>query len=994
MKIQHAWFLFTMLGVFGVRAAEPVLERGPHHRTTVVGGGQAGAQARKVELATGLHYRSGEAWIETREVIEAAPGGAAASYGPHKVTFAANLNTYGAIQLLDENGQQFTSHVLGLAYTDAGTGESVLIAAVKDSTGQILPPNQILYADAFTDLQADVRYTYRRDGFEQDIILREQLPSPAGFGLNPETTRLEVLTEYVNAPEGSVTTKLLRAEENPALRQVMALPDFADQTLHFGAMKIGEGRAFALDGSFDIAVGKSWEVLNGRSVLIEAVEIPALQPALQTLPAGRRAQARPSNGFQRAALPTAPGRKVVGRSFPKAPSQRAQARPIPTRQTAQLQKQPGVVIDYNMTLTSGKTNYTFEPGASYTITGPVQMYGTTTIKGGAVVYYYATASNPYISLNGAVVCDTTPYRPAIFTAIDDAGQFFPDFTGPVGSYYARTALRASTTVTGELHDLRFNFAQTAIDWEGSTERFYNLQFMNCSNAIRRSNGGTNFVHNILATNVVNLFVGDNTVINAQHVTAHGVSSLAQLSGSPGRLTLTNSILVNVSGSTNNVLGSYLGTNGTPAIPGGSGNVPASLSDFQVSVGGHYYLADSSALRDAGTTNIVSALRTEITRSTTYAPIFFTNAITTDATWTPLYRDQGLPDLGYHYAPLDYIVSHCVIRSNAVLTLTNGVAVGVDYTVLDSDFFAAGFILSSGGFVSSGSATAMNAIVRAHNVQESWRGNAGAGYALFYDNAPGDPTQGDSQARFRFTQLAIMVDDGYMFYGYGSWKTLEWTHCDLYYAGMGLGDSANQVITLTNNIFDRSGIWAAPSGSGARVHVRNNTMVESYLSVTGGTTNWTIQDNLFDRMAQLTSSGNLVSHNAYHSNSVLSGTLGSDVLLTNLTYQRGALGKYYVATNLAVLNAGSRNATNAGLYHFTMTTNNVKETNSVVDMGFHYVATDANGTPLDYDGDGVPDYWEDWNGNGGVDSGETDWRDANDQGLRIYITRPKSNSVIP
>jgi hypothetical protein len=102
----------------------------------------------------------------------------------------------------------------------------------------------------------------------------------------------------------------------------------------------------------------------------------------------------------------------------------------------------------------------------------------------------------------------------------------------------------------------------------------------------------------------------------------------------------------------------------------------------------------------------------------------------------------------------------------------------------------------------------------------------------------------------------------------------------------------------------------------------------------------------------------------------------------------------VATNLAVLNAGSRNATNAGLYHFTMTTNNVKETNTVVDMGFHYVATDANGTPLDYDGDGVPDYWEDWNGNGGVDSGETDWRDANDQGLRIFITRPRHNSNIP
>jgi hypothetical protein len=989
MKKYCAWIMYTLLGLSSIGAAEPAVERGPHHRTTVIRGAGQNLTKTQVELATGLHYRSGEAWLETRALIEAAPGGAVASYGPHKVAFAANLNTFGAIQMVDENGRQFTSHVLGLAYTDAGTGESVLITAVKDSIGQILPPNQILYANAFTEFQADVRYTYRRDGFEQDIILREQLPSPASYGLNPDTTRLEVLTEYVDAPEGNATTTVLRSEENPALRQIMALPDFADQTLNFGAMKIGQGRAFDLGGSFEVPVGKSWEVLNGRSVLIEAVEIPALLPALQTLPAGQRAQV---NGVQRAALPALPGRKVVGRTFPKAPSQRAQAT-VPMRQTAQLQPRPGVVIDYNMTLTSGQTNYTFEVGASYTVLGPVQLYGTTTIKGGAVVFYTGIAYDPYISLNGAVVCDTTPYRPAIFTSADDYGQFVPDFSGPVGSYYAKTALRASSTVTGELHDLRFNFAQTAIDWEGSADRFYNLQFMNCSNAIRRSNGGTNLVHNILATNVVNLFVGANTVINAQHVTARDVGALAQLSGSPSRLTLTNSILVNVGGSTNNILGSYLGTNGTPVIPGGSGNVPASLSDFKVSVGGHYYLADTNALRDAGTTNIEPVLRTELTRSTTYAPIFFTNAITTDTTWTALYRDQGLPDLGYHYAPLDYIVSHCVIRSNAVLTLTNGVAVGVDWTVVDPDGNSWGFVLGSGGLVSVGSATTMNAIVRAHNVQESWTGVAGGGYAMFNDYASGDPSQGDSYARFRFTQFGMLVEDGYMFYGYGSWKTLEWTHCDLYYAGMALGDT-EQVITFTNNIVDRSGIWVAPSGSGARVHVRNNTMVEAYLSVTGGTTNWTIQDNLFDRMQQLTSSGNYVSHNAYHSNSVLSGSLGNDVLLTNLTYQRGTLGKYYVATNLTVLNAGSRNATNAGLYHFTMTTNNVKETNSVVDMGFHYVATDANGTPLDYDGDGVPDYWEDWNGNGGVDSGETDWRDANDQGLRIYITRPKSNSVIP
>jgi hypothetical protein len=51
-------------------------------------------------------------------------------------------------------------------------------------------------------------------------------------------------------------------------------------------------------------------------------------------------------------------------------------------------------------------------------------------------------------------------------------------------------------------------------------------------------------------------------------------------------------------------------------------------------------------------------------------------------------------------------------------------------------------------------------------------------------------------------------------------------------------------------------------------------------------------------------------------------------------------------------------------------------------------------PDDTDGDGIPDYLEDANGNGLVDSGETSWLDPNDLGLTVLITRPKNNSIIP
>ncbi|MDH7501953.1 MAG: hypothetical protein QHJ82_04455 [Verrucomicrobiota bacterium] len=63
---------------------------------------------------------------------------------------------------------------------------------------------------------------------------------------------------------------------------------------------------------------------------------------------------------------------------------------------------------------------------------------------------------------------------------------------------------------------------------------------------------------------------------------------------------------------------------------------------------------------------------------------------------------------------------------------------------------------------------------------------------------------------------------------------------------------------------------------------------------------------------------------------------------------------------------------AGLYHHTVRPDQIKEENSTVDIGFHYVAADAGGVASDRDGDGLPDCFEDRNGNGQTDFGETSW----------------------
>ena len=93
-------------------------------------------------------------------MIESFPGGAIARQGQHQVIFANDLATAGAIDMQTPDGKRLTSHVLGLSYFDAATGTNVLIAEVTNCLGRILPPNSVLYEDAFTGLSASVRYTY------------------------------------------------------------------------------------------------------------------------------------------------------------------------------------------------------------------------------------------------------------------------------------------------------------------------------------------------------------------------------------------------------------------------------------------------------------------------------------------------------------------------------------------------------------------------------------------------------------------------------------------------------------------------------------------------------------------------------------------------------------------------------------------------------------------------------------------------------------------
>src|SRR5437762_3566166 len=253
--------------------APSAVEVGPHHRVwQTVSADERGQTITNsyTELATGMNYfdpATGQ-YEESQATFEITPKGyAVARNGQHQVSLAPNINSGGSVELLAD-GKRFLSNPMGLSFFDTATGTNVLVAEVKDCIGQFIPPNVILYDDAFTDIKGAIRYTYTKAGFEQDVLIYDSsgLGSPADYGLNPATTLLEMYSEFHEAPTPQKTTQLT--------------PDaLTDERLSFGQVAMGQGKAFDLQESErSIPVGKLWQIIGGRTFLIESVRYTAAKP--------------------------------------------------------------------------------------------------------------------------------------------------------------------------------------------------------------------------------------------------------------------------------------------------------------------------------------------------------------------------------------------------------------------------------------------------------------------------------------------------------------------------------------------------------------------------------------------------------------------------------------------------------------------------------------------------------------------------------------------
>jgi hypothetical protein len=351
----------------------------------------------------------------------------------------------------------------------------------------------------------------------------------------------------------------------------------------------------------------------------------------------------------------------------------------------------------------------------------------------------------------------------------------------------------------------------------------------------------------------------------------------------------------------------------------------------------------------------------------------------------------MPDLGYHYDPIDYLVDQYVI-TNATLMVTNGAAI--------ASYNETGIQLrKSSAIVSVGSPLYPNWFVRYSSVQEqavSLGGTnpaAGRTVSVLRDTGLYCCTVGPT-GQYRFSKFTCPAGGGIHFYhdGLSAYNSLQVQDCEL--LGGGLNDFSgylNTVTTLKNNLFARSAFTAFPNAP-TSLWVSNNLFWGTTVSFWNrNTTNtWQAFNNAFDSCIiaynPYQTIGRLTNgYNAYLNCTGYYGDWMGQLWPTNvcdivtnvsLAYRTGPLGAFYQPTNSSLINKGSTNANLLGLYHYTTQTNQVKETNSIVDIGYHYVAVYASGNPIDTDGDGIPDYLEDANGNGLVDNGETSWTNYN------------------
>lgn len=623
-----AFVLIVLVPVFG----QTVVKRGPHHDvheriwTRNEGGQIQSVTNQYTVLQPGLNFFSAaeNTWKATSTEIDLGEVGAVYQKGPFRLTFAPDHNDpVAAVTLTLPDGRAVRIQTIGVALR-SGNGEAVWLGELKNSRGA-LDRNSIIYEDAFDGLKADVVVRVSVGKYESDVVLREQITPPQEFGFDPGSATLEIWHRIVEAPEPAVTEGRIHRSDGR---------EDIDQQISFGDMFIGQGTAFVAGPDLkplskegeEIKVAKMRfeDAATNRRYLIERVPYAEAAAHLGTLPEReeanfdrdalkaklRREKSVAAASGGRMTIPVSLDRKSAAANRTKRGDRKVAAM---TR--GSLPNKRGFVMDY--TVLVGVANFRFRGDTTYYCTNEVNITGSPVIEGGTVVKFPPYNGVSRINFYGKVICNTSPYAMAVFTADADnsAGETIStnalsDFYGKYNLYFANT-----NPYQQDLHDIRTGYAYWGMVLYGTnSHRISNFQIMKCWYGIQALDT-TIYAHNVLSDGTITTFYGNNVTYAAEHVTANtGHNLFSYQSGGTGALYLTNSLVVKM-------------TNSSVGVTWvNSSNVASAAGIFQTVGSGANYLASGSPYRNSGTlslsTNMLSILKT----TTTYPPLELTGTI--------------------------------------------------------------------------------------------------------------------------------------------------------------------------------------------------------------------------------------------------------------------------------------------------------------------------------------------------------------------------------
>jgi len=532
-----------------------------------------------------------------------------------------------------------------------------------------------------------------------------------------------------------------------------------------------------------------------------------------------------------------------------------------------------------------------------------------------------------------------------------------------GNAYFLTWYSTNPAVT--ISHARFSYAYAALsDYPSETTvTIRHCQFVSCGYGLFFCGGfgsvpATNelCLQNVLAAEDSWMVLGDVFSVNGENITDDtSIGGFAYSYGTGYTGNITNSIITPLWGGTNNIIFDHC-------------EVAASDSGIYQTVGAaSYYLATNSPYRGAGTTNIDAQTLADLETMTTYPPlVVFQGIADANITYSPVVqRNTGAMDYGYHYDPIDVAAVQYLINSTVqVLPGTVLAAYG------GSSFY--GILLTAGSTMNcQGTATSPSYIVNYNTVQEQSNTNwpykpygSYNGPAIYlFTNGPGADA---SSFYCRFTIWSQLAGGMHLFAGISNLTgSSALQDCQLF---NGLLWNTAPAAYITNCLFQNVWVWlgSEATGPGMTDVFNNNLMVGGTLllqELNSGDGPWSFQNNLFDQASITTPAlgTDLCRNNAYVTTNF--GTLtsptntGDQVLSNSPAYQVGALGQNYYPTNSSLIHAGDMSASAAGLYYYTVTTNNAVEGTNTVSIGFNYVAVGTNGLPLDTDANGIPNYLE-------------------------------------